>query len=85
MLYGSDGQVAKGSGATVLTNRTGGYGTWRAAASPVRINNPYNNYCPNYSSSLLPMPERGALLEMATGYDSSGTCTTYFATGRLPR
>lgn len=85
MLYGSDGQVAKGSGATVLTNRTGGYGPWRSAAAPVRINNPYNNYCPNYSSSLLPMPERGALLEMATGYDSSGTCTTYFATGALPR
>lgn len=85
MLYGADGQTATGSGATILSNRTGALGTWRASAAPVRINQPWDNYCPNYSSSLLPMPERGTVLELATGYDSTGTCTTYFATGRLPR
>jgi hypothetical protein len=58
---------------------------WTTAPAPVRILAPYDNYCPNYSSSLLPMPEHGTILELATGYDDTGTCTTYFATGRLPR
>lgn len=84
MLYTADGQVAAGNGSTILTTGGAAEGRWTAAAAPVRIADPYDNYCPNYSSSLLPMPERGALLELATGYDDTGTCTTYFATGALP-
>jgi hypothetical protein len=85
MLYDSAGEVAEGNGSTILTTTGAPEGTWTAAPAPVRIAAPYNNYCPNYSSSLLPLPERHQLLELATGYDSDGVCTTYFATGPLPR
>jgi hypothetical protein len=85
MFYDADGAIDPGNGATVLTTGGSGQSTWRAAPAPVRILAPYDNYCPNYSSSLLPMPERGTVLELATGYDETGTCTTYFAAGPLPR
>ncbi|QDP94731.1 exo-alpha-sialidase [Microlunatus elymi] len=84
MLYDRDGDVAAGNGSTIFYTSAAPEGRWRTAQAPVRIAAPYDNYCPNYSSSLLPMPERGRLLELATGYDDSGVCTTYFATGRLP-
>ncbi|QGN34557.1 sialidase family protein [Microlunatus sp. Gsoil 973] len=85
MLYDSDGAIEAGNGSTVLSTGGSAQSDWTQAPAPVRILAPYDNYCPNYSSSLLPMPETGTLLELATGYDDSGTCTTYFASGPLPR
>ncbi|SDS73658.1 sialidase family protein [Microlunatus soli] len=85
MLYDSAGAVAAGNGSTILTTGGAPEDPWATAEAPVRIADPYDNYCPNYSSSLLPMPERGRLLELATGYDADGVCTTYFGTGKLPR
>ncbi|MEK8169341.1 hypothetical protein NKH77_04665 [Streptomyces sp. M19] len=38
------------------------------------------NYCPNYSSALLPSTDGTRLLEIATDLDGS-TCKPYFATG----
>lgn len=84
MLYDAAGNVAAGNGATIFSTSAAPEGDWRPAPAPVRIAAPYDNYCPNYSSSLLPMPERGELLELATGYDAAHVCTTYLATGRLP-
>lgn len=85
MLYGADGAVLPGNGSTIMTNDAAPESPWRTAAAPVRIFEPWNNYCPNYSSSLLPMPERGEVLELATGYESEGgACTTYFAVAGLP-
>jgi hypothetical protein len=85
MLYGADGTVQPGNGTTIMTNDAAPESPWRTADAPVRILEPWNNYCPNYSSSLLAMPERGELLELATGYDAEGgTCTTYFAVAGLP-
>lgn len=85
MLYNGDGTVAaEGNGSTVFVNGAAPESRWQQAPAPVRITEPYDNYCPNYSSSLLPMPETGELLELATGYDEGGVCTTYFAVGELP-
>jgi hypothetical protein len=84
MLYNADGSVAEGNGSTIFVTGAAPESKWYQAAAPVRITEPYNNYCPNYSSSLLPLPETGELLELATGYDANGVCTTYFATGDLP-
>jgi len=85
MLYDGSGSVAAGNGSTIFSAVGSGQGSWTPAPAPVRILDPYDNYCPNYSSSLLAMPERGTVLELATGYDDTGTCTTYFGTGELPR
>lgn len=85
MLYGADGAVLPGNGSTIMTNDAAPESPWRTAAAPVRIFEPWNNYCPNYSSTLLPMPERDEVLELATGYESAGgACTTYFAVAGLP-
>jgi hypothetical protein len=84
MLYDSAGVVAEGNGSTVFSNGAAPLSPWRQASAPVAIHEPWNNYCPNYSSSLLAMPERDELLELATGYDESGVCTTYFAIADLP-
>ena len=85
MLYGADGTALPGNGSTIMTNDAAPESPWRTAEAPVRIFEPWNNYCPNYSSSLLPMPERDEVLELATGYESEGgACTTYFAVAGLP-
>lgn len=84
MLYDSAGAIAEGNGSTIMSNNGRPEAAWTTAEAPVRIAAPYDNYCPNYSSSLLPMPESGRLLELATGYDADGVCTTYFGTGNLP-
>lgn len=84
VLHDGDGDVAAGNGSTIFTTGTAPERRWQTAPAPVRISEPYDNYCPNYSSALLPQPERDMLLELATGYDSDGTCTTYFGSGPLP-
>lgn len=85
ILSTADNQDASGNGSTVFSTGGTPKGRWQSAPAPVRISKPYDNYCPNYSSDLVPMPVRENLLELATGYDADGVCTTYFATGRLPR
>jgi len=86
MLYGADGGVLPGSGATILTNDAAPESPWAAAPAPVAIQDPWNDYCPNYSPTLLAMPERDEVLELSTGYESEGgACTTYFAVAALPR
>lgn len=85
MLYGAGGAVLPGNGSTLMTNEAAPESPWATAPAPVTILDPWNNYCPNYSSSLLAMPERDEVLELATGYESEGgACTTYFAVAGLP-
>lgn len=84
VLHQANGDTATGSGSTIFTTGTEPKRRWQKTPAPVRIADPYDNYCPNYSSALLPQPRRGTLLELASGYDEDGTCTTYFATGQLP-
>ncbi|HEV6953436.1 MAG TPA: sialidase family protein [Promicromonospora sp.] len=85
MLYGADGGVLPGSGATLLANDAAPESPWSTGPAPVGVLDPWNNYCPNYSPTLLPMPERGEVLEITTGYEAEdGACTAYFAVGDLP-
>ncbi|MCP2265764.1 sialidase family protein [Promicromonospora thailandica] len=85
MLYGADGNVLPGSGATLLANDAAPESPWAAAPAPVGILDPWNDYCPNYSPTLLALPERGEVLELSTGYEAEGgACTTYFAVADLP-
>ncbi|ACQ78636.1 bifunctional protein (secreted sugar binding protein/sugar hydrolase) [Beutenbergia cavernae DSM 12333] len=84
MLYGADGTVQPGNGRTIFTSDLLPELPWGTGPAPLAIAEPWNNFCPNYSSSLLAMPERDELLELASGYDDVGECTTYFAVGDLP-
>ncbi len=57
---------------------------WTMAEAPLDVPRSFDNYCPNYSSVLLPVQNGSALLELASDYDSGGNCRTYFGTQPLP-
>ncbi|MGW8378270.1 exo-alpha-sialidase [Streptomyces sp. ODS28] len=80
VLHERDGTRAPDSGRTVWTNSRGGTGTWQEIPAPVTVTSPTVDYCPNYSSALLPSAEGNRLLEIATDWDG-GVCRAYFATG----
>ncbi|GAB2665049.1 sialidase family protein [Kribbella swartbergensis] len=79
ILQNADGSVAAGNGKTIFIRSANG--AWRELPAPVEVDNPYNNYCPNYSSSLVVSPDSRRVLELASDYDA-GVCKTYYATGR---
>lgn len=91
MVYEKDGTVSPQNGkliflqklsSSALQKPAGGAsnpaaGPWLTRPAPVQVPGAYDNYCPNYSSALLPV--RSGLLELASAYDSNGQCTSYFA------
>lgn len=81
MLFDSGGQDG-GNGTTLLTNSTGGSGTWQRIAAPVQVPTAYDNYCPNYSSALAPTADGSGIIEIATDYVGT-ECDAFYATGAL--
>lgn len=79
-LFNADGSRAAGTGRTVWTNSDGGAGPWREIPAPVAVETTEIDYCPNYSSALLPSADGARVLEIATDYDG-GICKPYYATG----
>ncbi len=85
MLYESDDTVSPENGKVLLTNLSrDGSGPWGTSPAPVLIPSAFDNYCPNYSSALLPTNNSRALLELASDFDEAHLCTTYFASVPLP-
>ena len=82
VLANANGTIAAGNGRTIFTNTNNGAGFWQEIAAPVAVANPYDNYCPNYSSTLLPSVDGATVFEIATDYDG-GVCKPYFASGLL--
>ncbi|HZX08837.1 sialidase family protein [Kribbella sp.] len=80
ILQNADGSVAAGNGRTIFANTGGGNGYWYELPAPVAVTNPYNNYCPNYSSPMVVSPDGRSVLELASDYDGT-VCKTYFGTG----
>ena len=60
-------QVA-GSGGTLMSTAGHGEGPWVELPAPLKVTTVYDNYCPNYSSSLLPSPDGARVLIIATAY-----------------
>ncbi|MGW5365829.1 sialidase family protein [Actinopolymorpha pittospori] len=83
LLQEPDGPIAPGNGATLMVNERSGRGPWYEVPAPVAVPDAYNNYCPNYSSTLVPSRDGRDVLEIATAYAEDGACKSYFATGRL--
>ena len=83
MVYEKDGTVSPGNGKLLFTQKptagapNPGTSPWLTHPAPVEVPGAYDNFCPNYSSALLPV--RSGLLELASAYDTSGHCTSYFA------
>ena len=62
------------------SNKPLDWGAWSLAESPLDVSRAFDNYCPNYSSVLLPVQGNRALLELASDYDAQGQCHTFFGT-----
>ncbi|HYO58750.1 RICIN domain-containing protein [Archangium sp.] len=76
----ANGAQSGDSGGMVFVNTEGGYGAWYLVQAPVRVHQPANNFCPNYSPALLPLADGNTLLEISTDYDGS-VCKPYFGSG----
>lgn len=83
LLFRADGTLAPGNGRTVLVNTENGVGGWYEVPAPVSVPDAYANYCPNYSSALLPTRDAQRVLEIATAYAADGTCTAYVGIGSV--
>ena len=78
-MFESNGQVSPSNGKVLFVNtNVDGAGNWYTITAPVQVPNAYDNYCPNYSSALLPAANGSNLLELASAYSSSNVCLTYF-------
>ncbi|PXY32099.1 sialidase family protein [Prauserella muralis] len=69
-----------GNGRTLLANDHLGSGPWYEVPAPVHVRRPYDNWCPNYSSTLLPVNGGRDVLQVAADY-TNGVCKAYFGTG----
>ncbi|MGW4397494.1 exo-alpha-sialidase [Amycolatopsis nivea] len=75
----ADGAPVSGNGQTLLANDNFGAGNWYELPAPVHISGIYNNYCPNYSSTVLPVDGGKNVLEIATEYAHG--CQAFFGKG----
>src|SRR5262249_18161098 len=82
MVYDVSGAVSAENGNIVLANSEGGFQFWYEVDAPVKVPSAFDNFCPNYSSSLLPLDGGAIGLEIASQWDGN-TCRPYFARGRL--
>ena len=84
VLYESAGGVSPQNGQVIFTNSAlDGGGPWSTIAAPVQVPTAYNNYCPNYSSALLPSVDGSSVLELASYYNASNVCLTYYGTSAI--
>jgi len=79
-LAESNGSVSVNNGKVLFANLSSdGSGNWYTIAAPVQVPRTYDNYCPNYSSALLPARMVSSILEFASDYNANNVCVTYFA------
>jgi hypothetical protein len=79
VMFESNGNQSAENGQVLFANLSSdGSGAWYTIAAPVQVPTAYNNYCPNYSSALLPAADGSSILELASAYNSSNQCLTYF-------
>jgi hypothetical protein len=78
VMYESNGSVSSYNGKVLFVNtNVDGAGDWYTINAPVQVPTAYDNYCPNYSSALLPATDGSNILELASDYNNGG-CITYY-------
>lgn len=79
----ASGNPTADNGNYVLANAQGGQQFWYGIPAPAPVvPAPYDNFCPNYSSSLIALDGGKVGLELASRWDGK-VCRTYFARGPL--
>ena len=82
-MFDSTGAVDPNGGSQMFVNLSSdGSGPWYTIAAPVTVPNPTDNYCPNYSTALLPATDGSNILELASAYNSNNQCVGYYASER---
>ena len=85
VFFESNGAVSSQNGEVILENLSsdGNSGIWAPISAPVQVPTAYDNFCPNYSSAILPATDGSSILELTSDYSSgggsSGTCGGYYA------
>ncbi|MDT8909823.1 sialidase family protein [Amycolatopsis sp. PS_44_ISF1] len=74
--------VSAKNGQVLLVNDELGAGDWYEVPAPILITGIRNEFCPNYSSTLLPVDDGKGVLEVATEDDDG--CKAYFGRGPMP-
>ncbi len=80
MHYREDGELSEHNGQVVLratSTRLDGRARWRVEPAPVPVENPWNNYCPNYSPTLV-RTGTGHLLEITSAPTEEGVCRPWY-------
>ena len=84
MLYEADDSISPQNGRVYLSNASLDVsGVWTSHAAPVPVPKAYDNFCPNYSSALLPDLSGKRVLELASDYDSQHHCVTFYGSGAI--
>jgi hypothetical protein len=79
-LFDSTGVVDPNSGSQMFVNLSSdGSGTWYTIAAPGKVPNPPDNYCPNYSTALLPLNNGGTIAELSSSYNDKGQCVSFLS------
>jgi hypothetical protein len=82
IVFDGAGNVDGGeNGQVIFANTEGANRAWFELAAPVPVDSPFDNFCPNYSSTLLPLDGGQAALEIASRADPDA-CRPYF--GKRP-
>jgi hypothetical protein len=82
VLHEADGSVSAQNGQLLFVNKSlDGSGAWSVEPAPVPVPTAFDDPCPNYSDALLPSSDGTSLLELASDYNASHVCQTYY--GRL--
>lgn len=84
MLFDAKENQLPGTGRTLFINPNNGNGPWLEAPTPFAIDNVFDNYCPNYSSPLLPSPDGSQVLMLASDYQNF-ICKPFYGVGPLPK
>jgi hypothetical protein len=82
MLTDPGGAPVGANGTVLLASSEGGGGNWYPIAAPVPVPDAYDNFCPNYSSAILPLERGRVVLEIASAWQD-GRCRTFYARGPL--
>lgn len=84
VLHEANNSISQQDGEIVFRNSSeDGSGEWISAPAPVKVPKAASgnyNVCQNYSSSLLPVHEGTALLEMASDWSAPHVCGSFYAT-----
>ncbi|MGP9537142.1 sialidase family protein [Brachybacterium sp. AOP43-C2-M15] len=80
MHYGEDGEVSEHNGQVVLRSantRLSGRVHWVTEPAPVPVEDPFDNYCPNYSPTFV-RTASGHLLEITSAPTDEGVCRPWY-------